>query len=213
MRPFRASAGGCIGCGRLSYLCRKWRPSSFRSGKPRRKKIWSSTAKSTTPSSVSRKRLGAPHLSALWLSCSCLCRPLSDLLSSHPIDVASTVRETRSLNVAVAALMELSNHFRGLQQQNVAPTVETLDGVRTLLVMLSPIAPHLAAHLWAALQHLPSARFAMQVWRSRNAWRRLAQAGLLPFSSRLTLRPSPARTRWTSRPGPSHDCAQQKSRR
>lgn len=66
-----------------------------------------------------------------------------------------TARETRSLNVAVAALMELSNFLRS-HQNSKGDSVQMLDSIRMLLVMLYPIAPHMASELWSGLQPLPS---------------------------------------------------------
>ena len=55
-----------------------------------------------------------------------------------------------SFNTAIAALMELLNTLRA------AGRVPTLDEVRPLVIMLGPIAPHLAEELWEALGGSPS---------------------------------------------------------
>lgn len=78
-----------------------------------------------------------------------------DLCSSLLSLTIFTARETRSLNVAVAALMELSNFLRS-HQSSKGNSVQMLDSIRMLLVMLYPIAPHMASELWSGLQHLPS---------------------------------------------------------
>jgi leucyl-tRNA synthetase len=55
-----------------------------------------------------------------------------------------------SFNTAIAALMELLNTLRA------AGRVPTLDEIRPLVIMLGPIAPHLAEELWEALGGPPS---------------------------------------------------------
>ncbi|MDT8436315.1 MAG: leucine--tRNA ligase [Gemmatimonadota bacterium] len=58
--------------------------------------------------------------------------------------------ETLSFNTAIAALMELLNALRA------GGRVPTVDEVRPLVVMLGPIAPHLADELWEELGGTPS---------------------------------------------------------
>jgi leucyl-tRNA synthetase len=55
-----------------------------------------------------------------------------------------------SFNTAIAALMELLNALRA------AGRVPTLDEIRPLVIMLGPIAPHLAEELWEMLGEEPS---------------------------------------------------------
>ncbi len=55
-----------------------------------------------------------------------------------------------SFNTAIAALMELLNTLR------VGGRVPTLDEIRPLVIMLGPIAPHLAEELWETLGGEPS---------------------------------------------------------
>jgi leucyl-tRNA synthetase len=55
-----------------------------------------------------------------------------------------------SFNTAIAALMELLNTLRA------GGRVPTLDEIRPLVIMLGPIAPHLAEELWETLGGEPS---------------------------------------------------------
>ena len=52
-------------------------------------------------------------------------------------------------NTAVSQMMILTNHLHPMEQ----PPREALE---TLVLCLSPFAPHLAEELWAALGHAPS---------------------------------------------------------
>jgi leucyl-tRNA synthetase len=57
--------------------------------------------------------------------------------------------ERWSFNTAVAALMELTNELYRYVQIPGGPRPETLDeAVSTMLLLLAPLAPHLAAELW-----------------------------------------------------------------
>lgn len=51
--------------------------------------------------------------------------------------------------------MELSNSLRGALQNGADPTI-LAECARSLLVMMVPFAPHLAAELWEQLQAVPS---------------------------------------------------------
>ena len=57
--------------------------------------------------------------------------------------------EALKFNTAISAMMEFTNHLTGLQSR---PRV----ALETLVLLLSPFAPHVAEELWAALGHAPS---------------------------------------------------------
>ncbi|MBM3992593.1 MAG: leucine--tRNA ligase [Planctomycetes bacterium] len=57
--------------------------------------------------------------------------------------------DTMSLNTAISAMMEFTNH---LTKQTVRPR----SVLKTLVLLLSPFAPHIAEELWQALAELPS---------------------------------------------------------
>jgi len=59
--------------------------------------------------------------------------------------------ERFSFNTVVAALMELSNTLQKLRQTPVAQTQEWGEALELFVLMLAPIAPHLAEELWERL--------------------------------------------------------------
>jgi leucyl-tRNA synthetase len=63
--------------------------------------------------------------------------------------------EGMRFNTAIAAMMELTNHLTGLEQR-------PRKVLETLVLLLSPFAPHLAEELWRALGH--KASLAYEPW-------------------------------------------------
>jgi leucyl-tRNA synthetase len=57
--------------------------------------------------------------------------------------------ERLHFNTALAKLMELNNHLTGLARNDAAPRVL----VEPLVLMLAPLAPHIAEELWSRLGH------------------------------------------------------------
>ena len=60
--------------------------------------------------------------------------------------------ETLSFNTGIAALMVLTNHLVGLEQ---APR----EAVEKLVLMVSPVAPHLGEECWSLLGHADTLAF------------------------------------------------------
>jgi leucyl-tRNA synthetase len=69
-------------------------------------------------------------------------------------------------NTMISALMELTNRLMRLRGTDVAGRVEWDEAIRLLLLMLAPIAPHIAEELWS--RRLAAAG---QEWRSIHAER------------------------------------------
>eukprot|EP00051_Salpingoeca_urceolata_P010667 m.130873 g.130873 ORF g.130873 m.130873 type:complete len:908 (-) comp16803_c0_seq1:450-3173(-) len=67
--------------------------------------------------------------------------------------VSTVFEETRAFNVAIADLMKLSNTLRDVHGSCSASVVA--ESVRTLLVMLAPMAPHVASELWEVVRAWP----------------------------------------------------------
>jgi len=77
--------------------------------------------------------------------------------------VTDDIEARLHFNTAIAALMELVNEFyRAREEAETNPEASPAaarvwrEGVQNLLLMLSPIAPHLAEELWEALGHTRS---------------------------------------------------------
>jgi leucyl-tRNA synthetase len=56
-------------------------------------------------------------------------------------------------NTAIAALMELSNHLQDVWEKGLADQSSWLEARRIFLLMLAPMAPHLAEELWERTGH------------------------------------------------------------
>lgn len=80
----------------------------------------------------------------------------------HAIKEVSADFEQFRFNTAIAELMTLSNAMSKLKSRAMLATDEWREGVRALLTMLAPIAPHLSEELWSRLGHTDSVH--LQVW-------------------------------------------------
>jgi leucyl-tRNA synthetase len=80
----------------------------------------------------------------------------------HAIKEVSADFEQFRFNTAIAELMTLSNAMSKLKSRAMLATEEWREGVRALLAMLAPIAPHLSEELWSRLGHTDSVH--LQVW-------------------------------------------------
>ncbi len=70
-------------------------------------------------------------------------------LLARTIDIVTTEYEHMRINTAIARLIVLNNHLTGL----AAVPRETIE---PLILMVSPVAPHIAEELWARLGHSES---------------------------------------------------------
>lgn len=64
--------------------------------------------------------------------------------------------ESFAFNTAIAELMKLSNTLRDASVAAKELDEQYTDSIRTMLVMLSPAAPHICSELWEAMAGLPS---------------------------------------------------------
>eukprot|EP00048_Salpingoeca_helianthica_P006905 m.104201 g.104201 ORF g.104201 m.104201 type:complete len:869 (-) comp14167_c0_seq2:56-2662(-) len=88
-------------------------------------------------------------------------------------NVTHSFNVTHTFNHAVGELMKLSNTLRDLPQahRDLAPD-QFNESLRTLLVLLAPMAPHVAAELWSAMADLPSGPFDAKSLVHTQAWPR-----------------------------------------
>ena len=63
--------------------------------------------------------------------------------------VTHDVFERKSFNTAIAAIMELLNNLTKYHQHRNSMNDISLNGIKTILKMLSPFAPHIAQKIWA----------------------------------------------------------------
>ncbi|MFN9818473.1 MAG: leucine--tRNA ligase [Pseudanabaena sp.] len=67
------------------------------------------------------------------------------------------------LNTAISEMMKLSNALQDAEDKSSATF---LEGVETLLILLSPFAPHIADELWSLIGHTDSIHF--QTWLTHD---------------------------------------------
>jgi leucyl-tRNA synthetase len=62
--------------------------------------------------------------------------------------VTDDIGRRNTFNTAIAAIMELMNHLSKAKLNNAEDKAVMLEAVRALVLMLTPITPHLCHHLW-----------------------------------------------------------------
>jgi leucyl-tRNA synthetase len=67
--------------------------------------------------------------------------------------VTIAMGERHTFNTAVAAVMELINHFNGFSPTTTTDGFIKQEFVESILLMLAPIVPHISHQLWLALGH------------------------------------------------------------
>lgn len=81
-------------------------------------------------------------------------KALRHLIHSTIQKVTDDIQTRYNFNTAISAIMELVNglyHYRENSGQHITPVME--EGVRTLLLLLSPFTPHITEELWQQLGH------------------------------------------------------------
>ncbi len=78
-------------------------------------------------------------------------RDMKRMIHSTIRRVTHDIEEERQFNTAVARLMELSNGLSTFRPENEVDWSVFREGVETLLLCLTPIAPHICEELWEML--------------------------------------------------------------
>ncbi|MGI6295312.1 MAG: leucine--tRNA ligase [Armatimonadota bacterium] len=78
--------------------------------------------------------------------------------------------EEFAFNTAVAALMELVNEMNAFSSSGSAATAAMSEAIENLILLLSPIAPHIADELWAELPKQDKQEFTLlETWPLHDA--------------------------------------------
>ena len=67
--------------------------------------------------------------------------------------VSGDMGQRQTYNTAIAAIMELLNALNKLDKNNEQSRAVAREGVKAIILMLSPITPHIASELWTAFGH------------------------------------------------------------
>ena len=70
--------------------------------------------------------------------------------------VTTDMGQRQTYNTAIAAIMELLNTLNKLGKNNEQSRAVAREGVEAIVLMLSPITPHIANELWVAFGHTDS---------------------------------------------------------
>jgi len=85
-----------------------------------------------------------------------LTKPLQDVrrkIHETIEKVTDDIERRYTFNTAIAAVMELSNSLSRVDQSEGAARAVVREGIETLVLLLSPITPHICHHLWQSLGH------------------------------------------------------------
>ena len=67
--------------------------------------------------------------------------------------VSDDIERRQTFNTAIAAIMELSNHLLKAPSENEQDRAILQEGIEAVVLMLTPITPHISHELWQALGH------------------------------------------------------------
>ncbi len=67
--------------------------------------------------------------------------------------VTDDIGRRNTFNTAIAAIMELMNHLNKAKLDSIEDKAVMIEAVRSVILMLTPITPHLCHHLWLQLDN------------------------------------------------------------
>ncbi|MGB1262915.1 MAG: leucine--tRNA ligase [Cognaticolwellia sp.] len=107
------------------------------------KRVWKLVFDFTQAGEVSS---AAPSISGLTLNSAQ--KTLRRELHKTIAKVSDDIGRRNTFNTAIAAIMELMNHLTKASVESVEDRVVMHEAVRAVVLMLTPIVPHLSHHLW-----------------------------------------------------------------
>ena len=110
------------------------------------KRVWKLTYDFTQAADVSR---AAPSIAGLTLNSAqkLLRRELHKTIAK----VSDDIGRRNTFNTAIAAIMELMNHLGKASIASIEDRVVMHEAIRAVVLMLTPIVPHLSHHLWSMI--------------------------------------------------------------
>lgn len=67
--------------------------------------------------------------------------------------VSDDIERRQTFNTAIAAIMELTNALQKAPSDTPQDLAVVREGIESLVLMLTPVTPHISHHLWTALGH------------------------------------------------------------
>jgi leucyl-tRNA synthetase len=107
------------------------------------KRVWKLVYDFTQAAEVSKT---APSIAGLTLNSAQ--KTLRRELHKTITKVSDDIGRRNTFNTAIAAIMELMNHLSKASIESVEDRVVMHEAIRALVLMLTPIVPHLSHHLW-----------------------------------------------------------------
>ncbi|ASP46718.1 leucine--tRNA ligase [Cognaticolwellia beringensis] len=110
------------------------------------KRVWKLTYDFTQAADVSQ---AAPSIEGLTLNSAqkLLRRELHKTIAK----VSDDIGRRNTFNTAIAAIMELMNHLGKASIASIEDRVVMHEAIRAVVLMLTPIVPHLSHHLWSMI--------------------------------------------------------------
>ena len=74
-----------------------------------------------------------------------------NMLGEYVTEVTNDIFKRNSFNTAIAAIMELLNNLTKYKQQIDSESTTCIYGIKVIIKMLSPIAPHITQNIWTSM--------------------------------------------------------------